>query len=219
MMRRKAKELATPERLDVQPQASGHHSPIDVARRRVAAHQIVPPPRRTDGAPDVRRLAGDHLAVVADVGPSTGATNRREHCRAEPAPLGQPAVEHGVDWIRAARAHPQVFALTSPQALRRVAPTASAGEFRCPAVGSGSKAGIPRQGRRLPPRPLDIVQGKNGARQGLAGRSSMPRQRKTRQQEGPHPHAGELAHFIEREKKRWRPLTANRACCSQHPLR
>ena len=102
---------------------------VDIARRRIAADQVIPI-RREDRAADARRRRPDHLRIMSDVFPPAGAATagkaqagadafRRSTCRASCSGRECPM-----------RGHCEIFALARAGLTRRVNEVAEAREHR-----------------------------------------------------------------------------------------
>src|SRR3569623_3688951 len=87
------------------------HLPYDIARRRIAADEIIVVRVARRRAADRRRAVPDDLGVVRVVGPAAGGAEIRRRRCAVPAALVDPAAGHLVVAKGAARAHPHILAL------------------------------------------------------------------------------------------------------------
>src|SRR3982751_1506422 len=92
---------------------------VDVARRRIAADQIVPVSGE-DGAADAARRRPDHLGIMRDIFPLAGTAYCRKQSGLKQRLLIAP---HGDELLRRNRAvvgHGEILALTWPRAISAV---------------------------------------------------------------------------------------------------
>ena len=102
---------------------------VDIARRRIAADQIIPV-RLIQSAADVRRRRPDHLRIMGNVLPIAARADRREHAGADVSLFRRP---HADELLRAERAvigHGEVLALAGTRLARRMNELPEASERR-----------------------------------------------------------------------------------------